>query len=210
MAAAILLLASSCSAPIITSLEAEPNWTAPLDSLQVTCIASAPEGSELSYEWSTSAGNITGTGPEVIWTSPEEIGMCDITVVVTNSQDRKDTESITLYASNGPPPTIEDLVVTAKGHEYLKETTTGYKAAKIKEYNIECIASDTDVDPGELVYEWSCDGGEISGEGSLITWTAPNTVGDVTVTIKVLDGAGNWVGESIVFEVVECESCVFW
>jgi hypothetical protein len=26
----------------------------------------------------------------------------------------------------------------------------------------------------------------------------------------VLDDAGNWVRKSIVFEVVYCESCVFW
>jgi len=210
VAVAVLLLASSCAASLITILEAEPNWTAPLDSLQVTCIASDSDGGELSYEWSTTEGNITGTGPEVIWTAPEEVGMYDITVVVSDSQGRKDTESIALFASNGPPPVIEDLIVTAKGHEYLKKTTTGYKAAKTKEYDIECIASDMDDEPGELVYEWSCDGGEISGEGSLVTWTAPNTAGDVTVTVKVLDDAGNWVRKSIVFEVVYCESCVFW
>jgi hypothetical protein len=210
MAAAVLLLASSCVAPIITSLESEPNWTAPLDSLNVTCDASDPDGGELSYEWSTTGGNITGTGPEVIWTAPEKIGMYDITVVVTNSQGRKDTESIALFASNGPPPIIEDLIVTAKGHEYLKETTIWYKAARTYDYDIECIASDTDGELGELAYEWSCDGGEISGEGPTITWTAPNTAGDVTVTVKVLDGLGNWVRKSIAFEVVACVSCVFW
>jgi len=205
----VLLLASSCMASIITGLEAEPNWTAPLDNLQVTCITSDPDGGELSYEWSTTGGNITGTGPEVIWTAPEEVGMYDITVVVTNSQGGKDTESITLFASNGPPPIIEDLIVTAE-HPYLKETTTGYKAAKTYDYYIECIASDTDSGLVELVYEWSCDGGEISGEGPMITWTAPNTAGDVTVTVKVSDDAGNWVRESITFEVVECVKCVFW
>ena len=209
VAAAVLLLASSCTMPTITSMEAEPNWIAPLDSLQVTCIASDPDGGELSYEWSTTGGNITGTGPEVIWTTPEEVGMYDITVVVTNSQGRKDTESIALFASNGPPPIIEDLIVTAKGHEYLKETTTGYKVAKMYDYDIECIASDTDGELGELVYEWSCDGDEISGEGSLITWTAPNTDGDVTVTVKVFDGVGNMDNESIVFEVVSCSPCEF-
>jgi len=41
-------------------------------------------------------------------------------------------------------------------------------------------------------------------------WTAPNMAGDVTVTVKVLDEVGNWVRKSIVFEVVYCESCVFW
>ena len=208
VAAAVLLLASSCNGlrPVITSLEAEAEWTAPLDSLQVTCNASDPDGDELSYEWSTTGGNITGTGSEVIWTAPEEVGMYDITVVVEDSQGRKDTESIVLIASNGPPPIIEDLIVTAE-HPYLKETTTGYKVAKTYDYNIECIASNTS---GELVYEWSCDGGEISGEGSMITWTAPNTDGDFTVTVKVLDDIGNWVRKSITLDVVDCELCVNW
>jgi len=206
VAAAVLLLASSCTASIITSLEAEPDyWTAPLGSLRLTCTASSPDGGELSYEWSTTGGNITGTGPEVIWTAPEEVGMYDITVVVIDTEGRKDTESITLIASNGPPPVIEDLIVTAIGHEYLKKTTTGYKVAKTHDYGIECITSGT----GELVYEWSCTGGNISGEGSLITWTAPDTEGDVTVTVKVFDDAGNWVRKSIAFEVVPCAPCEF-
>ena len=206
----MLLLTSSCNVnyqPVITSLEAEePGWTAPLGSLQVTCDAEDPEGDELSYEWSTTGGNITGTGPEAIWIAPEEVGMYDITVVVSDSQGREATGLIALIASNGPPPIIEDLIVTAIGHPYLKETTTGYKVAKTYDYEIECIASGT----GELIYEWSCTGGNISGEGSLITWTAPDTEGDVTVTVKVFDGLDNWVRESIVFEVVPCKDCVFW
>ena len=209
VAVVVLLLASSCTVnyrPVITSLEAEADWTAPLGSLQVTCNASDPEGDELSYEWSTTGGNITGTGPEVIWTAPEEVGMYDITVVVSDSQGREATESITLIASNGPPPIIADLIVTAE-HPYLKEITTGYKVAKTYDYNIECIASNTS---GELVYEWSCTGGNISGEGSMITWTAPNTEGDFTVTVKVFDDIDNWVRKSIFFEVVPCKDCVGW
>jgi len=204
----VLLLASSCDSqrPVITNLEAQAEWIAPLGSLQVTCNASDPDGDELSYEWATTGGNITGTGSQVIWTAPEEVGMYDITVVVEDSQGRKDTTSIALIASNGPPPTIEDLIVTAE-HEYLKETATGYKVAKTYDYHIECIALNIS---GELVYEWSCDGGEISGEGSLITWTAPDLESDVTATAKVLDDIGNWVRKSITLEVVDCESCVNW
>ena len=192
-----MLLASSCSSawPVITSLEAEAEWVVPLDGLQVTCNASDPDG-----------GRNTGTGTEVIWTAPEEVGMYGITVVVEDSQDRKGTESIVLIASNGPPPVIEDLIVTAE-HEYLKETATGYKVAKTYDYHIECIALNIS---GELIYEWSCDSGEISGEGSLITWTAPDIERDVTVTVKVLDDIGNWVRKSITLDVVDCESCVNW
>ncbi len=208
VAAAVLLLASSCNSlrPVITSLEAEAEWITPLGSLQVECTASSPDGDELSYEWSANGGNISGTGAAVNWTAPGEVGMYDITVVVEDSQGRKDTGAIVLIASDGPPPIIEDLIVTAE-HKYLKKTTPGYKVVKTKEYDIECIASNTS---GELVYEWSCDGGEISGEGSMITWTAPNTEGDVTVTVKVFDDLGNWVRKSIAFEVVSCESCVDW
>jgi hypothetical protein len=210
MAAAVLFLAPSCTTvvnrrPIITSLEAEADWTAPLGNLQVSCTASDPDGDELSYEWTTSGGKISGTEHEVIWTAPEEVGMYDITVMVDDCHDGKDTGLLTLIASNGPPPIIENLIVTAKESKYLKITTTGYKVGKTKEYYIECIASDT----SELIYEWSCDGGEISGESSMITWTAPDTSGDVTVTVKVFDGAANWVRESTVFKVVSCSSCEF-
>jgi hypothetical protein len=207
MVVAVLLLASSCTGnhrPIITSLEAEAPWTAPLGSLQVTCNATDRDGDELSYEWSTTGGNITGIGAEVIWTAPEEVGMYDITVVVSDSQGANATRSITLIASNGPPPVIEGLIVTAE-HEYLKKTTTGYKVAKTYLYSIGCNASGT----GELVYEWSCTGGNISGEGSVINWTAPDTEGSVTVTVKVFDELSNWVRKSLVFEVVRCTPCEF-
>jgi len=214
LAAAVLPLVLSCTTvtnrpPIITSVEADAEWIISLGSLQVTCTASDPDGDELSYEWITTGGDISGTGHEVIWTAPEEIGAYDITVVVDDGHDGKDMGFLTLITSNGPPPIIEDLIVTAKEPKYLKETTTGYKVGKIKEYYIECIASDTDDEVSELVYEWSCEGGEISGEGSIITWIAPNTACDVTVTVIVLDVAGNWVKKSIVFEVVSCSPCEF-
>jgi hypothetical protein len=193
--------------PDITSLKAEPEKVLPSGICQIVCNASDPNGDELSYEWSTTGGNIAGTGPEVTWTAPEEVGTYNITVVVEDGQGWKDTASITLIASNGPSPIIEDLIVTANGHEYLKETTTGYKVVKTMEYYIESIVSNTS---GELVYEWSCDGGEISGEGSMITWTASDTEGDVIVTVEVFDSIGNWARKIVAFEVVRCEHCVDW
>jgi hypothetical protein len=172
----------------------------------VTCNASDRDDDELSYEWSATGGSIHGTESEAIWTAPEEVGMYDIVVVVADSVGKNATGLIAVIASNGPPPLIEDLTVTAIGHTYLKETPTGYKVARTYDYAIECIASNTS---GELIYEWSCDGGEISGGGSVITWTAPDQSRDVTVTAKVFDDAGNWVRKSIAFEVVDCNSCTF-
>jgi hypothetical protein len=214
LAVAVLLSASSCTTPtnhgpIISSLEAESEWTVPLGYLQVTCTASDPDGDELSYEWTATGGNISGTGAVVNWTAPEEVDMYNITVVVNDGRDGESTRSVTISVALGTPPIIEDLIVTAKEPKYLKTTTTGYKVGKTKEYYIECIASDPDSELSELVYEWSCDSGEIFGEGSIITWTAPNTACDVTVTVIVFDVAGNWVNKSIVFEIVSCSPCEF-
>ena len=196
--------------PTITSLVADADWTLPSGSIQVTCTASDPDGDELSYEWTASGGDISGTGAVVNWTAPEKVGIYHITVIVTDGHGEEDTRSVILSVATGTPPIIEDLIVTAKGHKYLKESTTGYydyKVWKTKEYDIECITSDTN---GELVYEWSCDGGDISGEGYMITWTAPNPPGilDVTVTVIVSDTAGNSVGKTIVFNVPFC-ACGF-
>ena len=100
---------------------------------------------------------------------------------------------------------IESLLVTAD-HCYLTAYSWGYKVGKKQEYNIECIVSDTG---NELFYEWSCDGGEISGEGSTITWIAPGVSGEVTVTVMVTDVADNRVTESIILDVVSCSDCTF-
>jgi len=209
--AAVLLTSSSCTTsanrrPTIASLEAEAEWTAPSGSIQVTCSASDPDGDTLSYEWITTGGDISGTGVVTVWTAPEEVGMYDITIVVDDGHDGKDTKSLTLITSNGPPPSIQNLIVTAKEPKYLKTTSTGYKVGKTKEYYIQCIASATN---GELTYEWSSNGGAISGDGSAITWTAPDTSTDVAVTVRVVDSAGNWVEKSVVLEVVSCSSCAF-
>ncbi len=72
---------------------------------------------------------------------------------------------------------------------------------------IECIALDGDGD--ELSYEWLADGGEISGEGTVVSWTAPPEGGKVTVTVTVSDPSGGIAAKSIVFRVETCASCAF-
>ena len=191
--------------PTITNLGADADWSTPLGTIQVTCTASDPDGDELSYEWATTGGDISGTGSEVTWTAPEEVGVYDVTAVVKDGYGAEDTKSIALSVVTGTPPIIEDLIVTAD-HKYLKETATGYKVGKTYDYGIECVALNVS---DELVYEWSCDGGEISGDDSMITWTAPDIESDVTVTVIVTDIAGDSVSKSIILNVVRCSACIF-
>ncbi len=191
--------------PIINSLIANADWVAPSGSLQVKCEAEDSDGDEIGYEWTTSGGDISGSGAVVSWTAPGAVGTYTIAVVVTDSYGAEDTSSLTVSVVSYSPPIIEDLIVTAE-HKYFKKESTKYLIGKEKSCDIECIVSDTS---GELFYEWSCDDGQISGEGSMITWTAPNTSGDVTVTVTVSNAAGNMVSKSVVFQVVSCSSCTF-
>jgi len=191
--------------PTISSLTADADWTFPLGSLQVTCDASDPDGDELSYEWSASGGNITGTGPEVTWTAPQEVGVYNITIVVRDSYGGSDTRTVPISVAPEEPPIIEQLLITAE-HCYLKKYSGGYYVGKEQMYDIECIVSETNI---ELSYEWSCTGGELSGKGSLVTWTAPNTTGKVTITVIVSDIAGNMASKNLVLSVVSCSTCTF-
>jgi len=194
-------------APTITDLAADADWTLPSGTLQMTCTASDPDGDSLSYEWTASAGDISGTGEAVNWTAPQEVGIYSVTVVVRDAHGSSTTRFISLSVVTGTPPTIEDMVITAKEPKYLK--TSGYKyiVGRTKQYDIECIVSDT---TGGVSYEWSCEHGEISGEGSMITWTAPDlSLASTTVTVIVSDIAGNKVSRSMVFQVASCTSCTF-
>lgn len=207
----LLLLTTSCERPdnyppVIDGLGADGEWVPLSGSVQVTCNASDRDGDELSYDWSTSKGIITGAGSEITWTAPEQIGICDITVFIDDSQGGNVTGSLALIAANGTLPIIDSLNVTAREPKYIKEYSWGYKVGRGKIYDIECVTSNTS---GELVYEWLSDGGEITGEDSMITWTAPDISCDVTITVVVFDVAGYMDSESIFFEVVSCSSCTF-
>jgi hypothetical protein len=194
--------------PIIASLTADAGWTMPSGNLQVTCSASDPDEDELTYDWSASGGDISGTGASVAWGAPQMTGTYDLTVVVTDGYGGSATKMLSLSVLTGEPPTIEALLVTAE-HCYLKTTPLGYLVGKEQEYHVECIVADTNV---ELFYEWSCTGGEtseISQDGSIIIWIAPDEHVYVTVTVTVSDIAGNRVDEGVFLEVVNCSYCTF-
>jgi len=216
---ATLLISSCCllsnQAPAISSLTTNEEWVESADICQVECTASDPDGDELSYSWSTAdGGNISGEGSTVTWTAPEAPGIYTITVEVTDGRGGEATTQLTVnVVAVNHPPIIESLIVTAE-HRYLEEITVGYTGLKSgykilegKDCKIECIASDPDGD--ELLFEWSADGGGISGEGAIITWIAPLRGCELIVTVTVSDGMGGVATESLVFVVATCSSCAF-
>jgi hypothetical protein len=196
--------------PVITSLIPSANWTTPSGAISLNCTAVDADQDQLSYEWAADGGYISGSGPAVNWTAPQTVGAYNITVVVKDGYGGEATGKVILSVNLGTPPTIESLTVTPRGNPYLREDGVAgcdYEVYQTEQYDIDCAASGTG---GELVYDWSCTGGEISGQGSTVTWTAPNTSTsfEVTVTVAVSYASGNGVSQSIVLYVSDC-TCVF-
>lgn len=210
MAVAIMLLATSCKIianhpPVITSLKAKQDVVSTLDSCLIECVASDPDGDELSYEWSTDGGEISDTGSLATWTAPDTVGLYKIAVVVSDGYGAEETKSLTVSVALKLPPTIEELIVTPENPRYLKEAPKGYQILGGWSCDIKCIISDVSDD---LIYQWSCDGGAISGGGSIVTWMAPNERDEVTITVTVSGAGSSTTSKSIVFEV-EDYPCAF-
>lgn len=196
------------SPPIIAGLVAATDWVTPSGDVQLTCNATDPEGGELTYQWTATAGSISGTGAAVNWSAPQEAGIYDITVVARDVDGGSATDSLHVIVATEQPPVVAALLITKDryGHCYLKKSGEKYLVGREQKYDIECIVSDTS---GELSYEWSCTGGELSGDGSLVTWTAPDAAVEVTVTAAVSDIAGNMASKDIILSVVSCSHCTF-
>ncbi|MGD2064864.1 MAG: hypothetical protein PVI95_00225 [Dehalococcoidia bacterium] len=203
----VVIEVSENEAPAIADLIADLDWTLPLGSLQVMCDAEDPDEDDLSYEWTVDGGDISGTGAVVNWTAPQEFGVYKITVTVKDGHGSSDTRTLSVIVASEQPAIIEDLVVTAE-HCYLKTYSWGYKVGKEQEYHLECILSDTGI---EVSYQWSCEDGAISGEGSVVTWIAPDEyIDSTTIAVTVSDFSHNIMDtDSVVFEVVSCSTCTF-
>jgi len=60
---------------------------------------------------------------------------------------------------------------------------------------ITCNATDFENDP--LTYQWLATKGEVQGEGPVVTWTAPDDVGEYRISVVVSDAAGNQSSKAV-------------
>jgi len=203
----VLVVVRHNTSPTIDSLSTDSEWILPSSSLQVTCTASDLDGDVLSYEWTATGGGVSGTGEAADWTAPQGVGIYSISVVVRDGRGGEDTAFLSLSVATRAPPIIEKLTVTAREPKYLKTNPSGYTVGRTKQYDIECVVSDAD---GAASYNWSCESGAISGEGPVITWTAPDeSLERTSVTVVVSDVYGGMATESVVFRVASCTACTF-
>ena len=187
------ILLSGCAppnnSPVISGLESEKGWMTPSGNSTVRCAASDADGDRLTYIWSATGGTFSGTGSVTNWTAPATPGIHTITVTVKDSRGGQATSQLTAEVRINHPPVIKSL--TAEPPEVL-EGMTGV---------LKCAASDEDGD--ELSYQWSVIRGSISGQGPTVTWTAPLSCGNHTVTVKVTDGRGGETSGKLEITVIK-------
>ena len=89
---------------------------------------------------------------------------------------------------NSPPPTNTSPQISS--------LTANPKSVNINENSLLiCIANDSDGD--NLTYVWEASSGSISGSGNSVTWLAPSSEGNFSISCKVLDGNGGEDSESL-------------
>jgi len=186
----IAILLSGCVAkhtPVITSFQVKPE-VVPCGCYEFECIASDPDGGELNYEWQVSGGDIFGSEtPEVTWVAPEELGEYTISVTVTDEDGNVAVSSSTITVRENHPP---EIILTSCAEWVVPSASC----------TIECVASDPDGD--NLSYEWLASGGDISGEGSSVTWSAPDVLGTYNIIILVKDDLGSEATTMVIIDVM--------
>ena len=88
--------------PVIESLATRWQKLKKAASSPIECVASDPDGDELSYIWSVGRGSISGEGPVVTWVAPNAYGFYTVTVTVTDGRGGEASKSIRIEVCNCP------------------------------------------------------------------------------------------------------------
>ena len=177
----------SNESPVIISLIANPTIVEINGTSIITCTANDPDGDNLTYIWEASGGSISGTGSSVNWTAPNTGGTYLVSCTVDDGNGGQDFEFVNIIVTENEDPVIVSLIADPTSIE-INETSL-----------ITCTAYDPDGD--NLTYIWESSGGSISGTGSNVNWTAPNTGGIYLVSCTVDDGNGGQDFDSVDIEV---------
>ncbi|MCX5996184.1 MAG: PKD domain-containing protein [Chloroflexi bacterium] len=198
--------------PLIQSINGSSDWE-PQAEGDFTCVATDPDGDNLTYAWSTDNGTIKGNGASAIWTSPPAMGKYHISVTVSDGKggEASAVQEVRVVI-NADGSVSQDAPVVLKMSFPSKETVTVAGRMRIwTAIPIECIVDSPDAK--NLKYTWSAASGRFQaarglslegGTASRVNWISPGAGGDYTVNVTVTDSSGNEAKGQVNFKVICC------
>jgi len=199
--------------PVIDQIVGPKAWL-PQTEAPLTCMASDPDGDNLTYTWTADNGTITGTGPTITWASPATDGTYNITLIV--SDGRGGTAKIVqvervIFNSDGSisPDAPVVLKMILPSTDIVADAVTGAKRVRIWTAS-QVVAMVDGADTKTLKYSWTCSNGRIQAKGlnegtaKQVNWIAPGAAGDYTLDVVVSDGNGNSAKGTVNFKVFCC------
>jgi hypothetical protein len=175
--------------PRIKSLSPDSSRILTNKNINVYCTAVDKDNDSLNYIWIASQGIISGSGSQVIYTSPGSAGNYTIRCIVDDNHGGKDTAQIIIQVSVSInyPPVINKIKALPRKMNLNSNSS------------ITCYASDANNDT--LSFSWSAAFGIITGNGSTINWQAPASAGNYFISCLVNDHHGGTDKDSIQVEV---------
>jgi len=160
------------------------------DTVTITCTASDPDNDPLTYTWSSSCGQVDGTGAQVRWLSAgTQVGTCNITAKVDDGRGGTANSGVRIQVEPRPnrPPTIACSM----------DRSSVFAGERV---HITTNASDPDGD--QLTYTWRSNAGQVVGSGPAVDFdTTGLAPGNYNVTARVDDGRGGAADCSSTIEV---------
>jgi hypothetical protein len=166
--------------PVIRALEA-PERVMPQFNIPLICNA-ASYGGTLTYTWTASAGVIQGSGDNVIWITPEKLGVYMVTVEVKdeNGNTAKQSKKIEVVGY-----IEEELAVVSVECVDCQNKTD---ASKWRSYLVRCNVNV--MDWTKLTFDWTSTIGKIEGRGKEATWQTFGQYGNSLIKVVASDPDG--------------------
>ena len=194
-------------APLIESVACTNDVFALADN-EMVCSASDPDGDSLRYEWSADDGKTIGSGPRMMWVSPDSMGIYNIWVKVSDGKGGEAKQAVAIRVltnADGTTATPVTLKLALGSAETISENRTVKVGTATK---VTCAVDNAA--GKKLTYEWSASGGKMKGTGidektrEVVFWTAPALTQVYTVTVAARDEQGNEARGLVMFDVFCC------
>jgi hypothetical protein len=178
--------------------------------VQINCTARDADSDNLTYQWNSQAGQISGKGPSVLWIPPGKMGTYPVTLVVSDGRGGVATENISIRVVTNADGTASPLVeLKLKMGDAGTPVVAKQRIQGRLAIDVLCVVEGAG-SAGDLIYTWTAKSGEMTGKGldqgkaNRVNWKAPYVKGDYIIDVTVKDSQGREATGQVIVTVFCC------